>query len=736
MDTNCVPTPCSIVSADGMQHRTLLSNDPLYLLGLMDCIDTDDSDDDFDGYLDTSTETTMETNETTMETNETTMETNETTMETNETTTETTAETEHIDTTGTRLQAPSIQAPPVAVIPAPTMTFPVAVIPPATAVSTAAVTPPAAVSPPATAISTAAVIPPAAVTSTSTAAATPPAAVNPPTTAISPAAVIPPAAVTPSAAVIPPVAVIPPAPPVAPPATVIPPVPASLRQGQPSTAKQLPQFSEATGVVPDMTGKEPGEFFDLFFSGDVINNIHTETNRYAEQYLEKKSVHLQQHPYARANAYRGKPITVSELKVFFAMLIMMGAISLPSLPLYWTSKWPFSLPAFSSLMPRNRFELILKFLHFNNNDNQIPRHEPGHDRLFKIRPFLSSIIDRFQRAYVPDKNLSLDECMIGFKGRLSFLQYMPKKPKKWGMKAWVLGESRTGYTWNWKLYTGKDESTNRAIGLAHSVVLQLIQHLAGKGYNLYCDNFYSSPNLFLQLHTMGIGACGTARIDRRRIPPEFQKAKLKKGEMMTYNDGPLMGLKWMDKRQVVMLSTIHDATVVEKRRRTRAIAGGVEVIRKPKVIEEYNMNMGGVDKGDQLVTYYGFSHRTTKWYKRVFLHLFEVSLVNAYILYCTLLPPKQRLSHLDFRISVASYLLRTFASPSTRHVHPTDDNPLRLTGRHFLGQYEKGCRDCKVCSTRKLGKRKQTKFYCKQCNLAMCPCPCFEHYHTLVNYKQ
>lgn len=185
-----------------------------------------------------------------------------------------------------------------------------------------------------------------------------------------------------------------------------------------------------------------------------------------------------------------------------------------------------------------------------------------------------------------------------------------------------------------------------------------------------------------------------------------------------------------------MLSTIHDDTMVEKRRRTRMVAGGTEVIRKPKVISEYNMYMGGVDKGDQLITYYGFSHRTSKWYKRAFLHLFEVTLVNAYILYCTLLPPKQRLSHLDFRLAVASHLLTSFTSTSTRHVHPTDDNPSRLTGRHFLGQYDKGYPDCKVCSCRQSGKRKQTKFYCKQCNIAMCPCPCFERYHTLVNYRQ
>ena len=109
-----------------------------------------------------------------------------------------------------------------------------------------------------------------------------------------------------------------------------------------------------------------------------------------------------------------------------------------------------------------------------------------------------------------------------------------------------------------------------------------------------------------------------------------------------------------------------------------------------------------------------------------------------YILYCTLLSPKQRLSHIDFCLAVASHLLASFTSTFTRHTHPIDDSPSWLTGRHFLGHYDKGYPDCKICSCRWSGKRKQIKFYCKQWNIhvALCPCPCFERYHTLVNYKQ
>ena len=45
--------------------------------------------------------------------------------------------------------------------------------------------------------------------------------------------------------------------------------------------------------------------------------------------------------------------------------------------------------------------------------------------------------------------------MISYKGRIGFIQYMPKKPKKWGLKAFALSDSHSGYVYNWHLYTGK-----------------------------------------------------------------------------------------------------------------------------------------------------------------------------------------------------------------------------------------------------------------------------------------
>ena len=82
------------------------------------------------------------------------------------------------------------------------------------------------------------------------------------------------------------------------------------------------------------------------------------------------------------------------------------------------------------------------------------------------------------------------------------------------------------------------------------------------GYIVFTDNFYTSPALFKDLADHGFGACGTARKDQRGIPQHFTGACLKKGEVLSTRDD---ALKWRDKRDVLMLSTYHDNSMVEKK---------------------------------------------------------------------------------------------------------------------------------------------------------------------------
>ena len=125
--------------------------------------------------------------------------------------------------------------------------------------------------------------------------------------------------------------------------------------------------------------------------------------------------------------------------------------------------------------------------------------------------------------------------------------------------------------------------------------------------------------------------------------------KLAKGEVLTAQaDHGILAMQWKDKRPVTLLSTIHDDSMATKVRRTRLTPGGREEISKPHVVEQYNTYMGGVDKSDQLLSYYGFSHRTVKWWRRAFYHLLDEANVNAYILYAASSQPGTKLNHENF----------------------------------------------------------------------------------------
>ena len=119
------------------------------------------------------------------------------------------------------------------------------------------------------------------------------------------------------------------------------------------------------------------------------------------------------------------------------------------------------------------------------------------------------------------------------------------------------------YSWAWKLYTGK-EGDRGDRGLAHGVVMELVEdeRLQGKGYVVVTDNFYSSPALFRELKQRGFGACGTTWTDRRGIPPTVRDAKLQRGDVISSRDDGILSLKWKDKRDVTMLSTYPDDSMV------------------------------------------------------------------------------------------------------------------------------------------------------------------------------
>ena len=68
----------------------------------------------------------------------------------------------------------------------------------------------------------------------------------------------------------------------------------------------------------------------------------------------------------------------------------------------------------------------------------------------------------------------------------------------------------------------------------------------------------------------------------------------------------------MDDRADTVLYTFHDRSTTPITKRSHQCCGGVEAVQNPVMIEECNKFMGGVDKADRLITYYGFYHISKK----------------------------------------------------------------------------------------------------------------------------
>uniref|UniRef100_A0A1X7TD35 PiggyBac transposable element-derived protein domain-containing protein n=1 Tax=Amphimedon queenslandica TaxID=400682 RepID=A0A1X7TD35_AMPQE len=99
---------------------------------------------------------------------------------------------------------------------------------------------------------------------------------------------------------------------------------------------------------------------------------------------------------------------------------------------------------FRTVMCRNRFQQIPRYVHIADNSKAPSRSDEHYDKLWKVRAFLDNISERSQHLYNQHPHISIDERMIDAKCRLSFIQYMPQKPTKWGLKVWVLAGTTTG----------------------------------------------------------------------------------------------------------------------------------------------------------------------------------------------------------------------------------------------------------------------------------------------------
>ncbi|KAG9262590.1 piggyBac transposable element-derived protein 3-like, partial [Astyanax mexicanus] len=432
----------------------------------------------------------------------------------------------------------------------------------------------------------------------------------------------------------------------------------------------------------NVEGADPIDFFMHLFTQDMINDIVHNTNLYAVQKGKDKLA-----------------LTSEEFKTFLGINMVMSYVRYPRSRMYWSSETGLRLELIADAMPVNRFEQILRYMHFVDNYSLDPKNA---DRFVKIRPVLDALKETFQSALDPEEFQSVDEMMIPYKGRLSIKQYVPKKPKPWGIKVWVRAGS-SGYMYNFEPYQGpaggRGEISQQ--GMAGDVVMRLCQDIQDKNHKVFFDNFFCTIPLLQALEHQGIYGTGTCRSNRLHGAQE----KLKKEKQMKQEGRGSVSVRMLN-------------------------------IQRPFSVKLYNQHMGGVDLMDQCVAMYPHRRRNKRWYIRVFFHFLDVTTVNAWLLYR--MSGNEAKDLLHFKASIARALInagsvkihtrgRPSATPPPAKRRAVSKAPPEI--RYAHGNHWPQLKEAKNASRcQDAACTRRTKYICMQCLVALCP-GCFGNYH-------
>ncbi|KAJ8309935.1 hypothetical protein KUTeg_011800 [Tegillarca granosa] len=188
-------------------------------------------------------------------------------------------------------------------------------------------------------------------------------------------------------------------------------------------------------------------------------------------------------------------------------------------------------------------------------------------------------------------------------------------------------------------------------GLGFDVVAKLSEHYLGRYHHITVDNAFTSPALAKYLFENETYMTGTVRETRKGMPKSFRQ-KVKKGDKLVRQSGPVVALKYGDRKNTFIaeqclleFNTISNrflsASLLSNKKYkqdlfevfiltylTRNIfsmeyhensRGIVSVI--PRTVYMYNKLMSGVDIADQQIQTYDPDVKSLKLWKKILINL-------------------------------------------------------------------------------------------------------------------
>ena len=232
------------------------------------------------------------------------------------------------------------------------------------------------------------------------------------------------------------------------------------------------------------------------------------------------------------------------------------------------------------------------------------------------------------------------------------------------------------------------------------------------------------------LATKQIYCCGTVWPNSKGMPQDLgpKRMTLQRGDLQVRIRGDLTAILWRDNSEVYVLTNIHDPPAEGNfcDNNGKAI--------KSQIVVDYNRHMGYVDKGYRMTETYSINRRIWKWTKKLLFHLFDLAILNSYILFSSL--GGKKISLRDFRM----ILMRNSVAQAGQewNVQRPVGGPAPAAATQSIQFEERGRQHwpipsatwrCHMCLAR--GVTRKVTMICQRCGVGLCcNSTCFQDYQN------
>jgi hypothetical protein len=348
--------------------------------------------------------------------------------------------------------------------------------------------------------------------------------------------------------------------------------------------------------------------FLMIFDSSMIKKIANYSNKEADSHFD--------------------PIQIKDIDIlaFIGILFCRGVFCQKlSTRTMWSNL--YGLGIVKSLMSRLNFGKIMKYLRFDDKSERRSSSRSNTDKFMLIRDTWDRFINNCLNCYYPNKYLTVDEQLLPCKTRCKFIQFMPNKPDKFGIKFWLLVEVKSKYICNAYPYLGKEDRYSAELQ-GESVVKTLSKPFNKNGHCIVMDNFFTSQKLAEYLLTQKTLLLGTLNKKKREIPLIAKKKQtLFDTTFLENENGTMMCIyQCKKKKNVLLLTTEHEIAHVSQ-------SEANQKKKKPTIVHDYNKKKVGVDSVDQMSRIYNVKSATRRWPVCVFYNILNLAGINSWILY-------------------------------------------------------------------------------------------------------